>query len=77
MDSIIAESWIALDSALLSKNVVVLSLEVADDLLEPECPSSERATASAFVFVKRYAVEFNIVGRTSRCYLSHFRSQVC
>jgi hypothetical protein len=34
VDSIIAETWVTLDARFLCKNIVVLSLEVADDLAE-------------------------------------------
>jgi hypothetical protein len=34
MDTIVAESWVTLNARLLCKNVVVLSLEVANNLAE-------------------------------------------
>lgn len=38
--SVIPESRVTLDAGLLSQNVIVLTLEVADDFLEAVCDAS-------------------------------------
>lgn len=42
MNTVIPEAGVALDTALLRQNIVVLTLEVPDDLLEPVLPNNAR-----------------------------------
>ena len=67
MDSVISETWITLDSRLFSQDVVVLSLEVANNLAkgglvvnlvaEAGCVNdSQRDSCSLFVQLKLYTM---------------------
>lgn len=42
VNTVIPETGVTLDTALLGQDIVVLTLEVADDLLEPVLPNNVR-----------------------------------
>lgn len=65
MNTIVAESWVTLNARLLRKNVIVLSLEIANNLTEAILSSVTRIRISSLMrFVPRLVV--NLISE-ARC----------
>lgn len=66
MNTIVAESWVTLNARLLRKNIVVLSLEIANNLAEAKLPLVTRIRIASISdkFLPRLVV--NLIAET-RC----------
>jgi hypothetical protein len=66
MNTIVAESWVTLNARLLRKNVIVLSLEIANNLAEAKPPlvTRIRVVSISDEFLPRLVV--NLIAKT-RC----------
>lgn len=66
MNTIVAESWVTLNARLLRKNIIVLSLEIANNLAEakPRLVTRIRVVSISDEFLPRLVV--NLIAKT-RC----------